>query len=287
MGSPMNFSDIFMLDYLHQHHITGEGVGIAVLDTGAYPHLELRNLVVFQDYINHRHDFYDDSGHGTHVAGIIGAEKLGAAPDCHLIILKVLDANGEGKTTHVLQAINWVIEHRLAYNIRIINISIGTISRRQTPDQPLISAVERAWDHGITVVTAAGNHGPLPQTITTPGVSHKVITVGACDDRTDPHLPKSYSGRGPTKNCIRKPDIVAPGSKIRSLAASKNGYVKKSGTSMATPFVSGILALTLQRFPDLTPKELKLKLYETSLDLGLTRNQQGWGLINPRGLLEL
>lgn len=285
MPKTIDYQKIFQLDYLHRQGITGAGVSVAILDTGAYPHEDLKHLLYFRDYINHASDYYDDSGHGTHVAGIIGSSKLGAAPNCNLIILKVLNQLGEGKTSNVLQAIDWVIAHKNVYNIRIINISIGTISKRSSSYHPLLQAVERAWDNGIVVVTAAGNHGPGAYSVTTPGISHKVITVGASDDRLRTHFSRAYSGRGPTISCVRKPDVVAPGSNILSCLNRQNGYIEKSGTSMSTPFVSGILALLLSQNPELTPKQVKLLLYETSLDLGVEKNQQGWGLINPRGLL--
>ncbi|MDD5949157.1 MAG: S8 family peptidase [Lachnospiraceae bacterium] len=285
MQQSIQYKELFQLQTIHKKGILGSQVGVAVLDTGAYPHQDFNHLLSFQDYVNHRSSFYDDSGHGTHVAGIIGSRQLGAAPDCNLIILKVLNYNGEGKTSHVLQGINWVIEHKKIYNIRIMNISIGTVSKKGNPNQALLDAVNRAWDNGIVVVSAAGNQGPYPQSITTPGISHKIITVGSCDDHLMNHFSRSYSGRGPTGSCIRKPDVVAPGSRIVSCLNRRSGYVEKSGTSMATPFVSGVLALLLSNEPYLSPKQVKLRLYETSLDMGTDKNQQGWGLINPRGLL--
>jgi len=285
MQKAIPYHDIFALKTIHSRGITGSNVGVAILDTGAFPHQDLKHLTAFQDYVNHRSVFYDDSGHGTHVAGIVGSHRIGAAPECYLFILKVLNQNGEGKTSHVLQGIHWAIEHKKVYNIRILNISIGTTSRRGNPNQFLLDAVNRAWDYGIVVVSAAGNQGPYPQSITTPGISPKIITVGSCDDHLLNSFSRSYSGRGPTVSCVRKPDVVAPGSRVVSCLNRRSGYVEKSGTSMATPFVSGILALLLAKEPSLTPKQVKLRLYETSLDMGTDPNQQGWGLINPRGLL--
>lgn len=279
-----NYISYLQIDQLHQQNIIGSNIGIAILDTGSYAHQDLQHLCLFKDYIHHRADFYDDNGHGTHVAGIINSQKCGVAPGANLFILKVLDQSGQGKTSNVLRAIDWVIENKEQYNIRIINISIGTIAKPATHQHPLVYAVERAWDNGIIVICAAGNLGPKPYTVTSPGTSPKVITVGTCDDLALVDK-KPYSGNGPTTACVKKPDIVAPGSNIISCKNNRIGYTKKSGTSMATPFVSGCLALLLQQKPHLTPKEVKLLLYETSIDLSISQQHQGWGLINPVGLL--
>ena len=163
------------------------------------------------------------------------------------------------------------------------------------------------WDSGIIVVVAAGNNGPGPMSISTPGISRKVITVGSSDDNVSVEVfgskSKDYSGRGPTPYCIKKPDIVAPGSNIISCninrITGRGGrgqlfqtadypmmYTIKSGTSMATPVVSGAMALLLGAHPELTNKEVKLKLRDSAVDLGQRWEKQGWGLLNVRRLLE-
>ena len=154
--------------------------------------------------------------------------------------------------------------------------------------QEIIKAVEDAWDSGLVVCAAAGNQGPARSSITVPGTSPKVITVGASDDSRAVRFPgarkANYSGRGPTAACVCKPDVTAPGAYIKSCSADfeKKGrsfYTEKSGTSMATPVVSGSLALLLSRNRKLTNKQVKLALRASCLDLGLPRNQQGWGQI--------
>ena len=173
------------------------------------------------------------------------------------------------------------------YNKRIANISIGSASQNTGQNTVLIDAVNRVWDAGIVVTSAAGNQGPKQQSITTPGSSYKIITVGSCDDNIYISGKMHYSGRGPTNTCVQKPDVVAPGSRILSCLNRPTGYTEKSGTSMATPFVTGVIALLLSKEPHLTPKQVKLRIYQTSLDIGKDANQQGWGLINPRGLLNI
>ena len=136
---------------------------------------------------------------------------------------------------------------------------------------------------------AAGNHGPGRMTITTPGISRKVITVGCSDDYKEVDVMGNrmvdYSGRGPTMACVCKPDIVAPGSGIVSCSNQPARYMTKSGTSMSTPLVSGAIALLLERYPDMTNKEVKLRLMERAVDLGMPHNQQGWGMLDAEKLV--
>lgn len=273
--------------------LTGKHVGVAVLDTGIYPHVDFGNRVVaFKDYISFRQDPYDDNGHGTHVAGILGGNGMasnglyrGVAPGCGIIGIKVLDQKGNGNKEQVLKALKWISSNQENYNIRIINISVGTTQKDGREHEDLIKAVEDAWDEGFIVVTAAGNMGPHPGTITAPGSSRKVITVGSSD-----MLLKNQriSGRGPTDHCICKPDIVAPGNGIVSCGAggSKTPYTVKSGTSMSTPLISGSIALLLERYPYLSNFDVKKRLKDTALDLGYPHNLQGWGAFQLERFLQ-
>ena len=272
---------------------TGKGVRVAVLDTGVAKHPDLKKrLFIFQDFVNGAARAYDDYGHGTHVSGIlcgegnIQREYRGIAPLADLVSLKVLDKNGNGHREQVIRGIQWVIHHCAQYQIRIMNISVGSVKEGNEQDQKLIEAVEMAWDHGIVVVCAAGNLGPEHYTITAPGNSRKVITVGMSEEQNN-----WYSGRGPTAACVCKPDLVAPGSRIWSCNAfytgSRNYYCKKSGTSMATPVVSGAVALLLEKEPWLTNVEVKMRLKEAAKDLGMERNRQGWGQPDIPKLLRL
>ncbi|NMA82940.1 MAG: S8 family peptidase [Epulopiscium sp.] len=292
----------------------GTGIGVAVLDSGIYPHddftYQRNRIVAFKDFLHGYQMPYDDHYHGTHVAGIIGGDGYrsngkyrGIAPGCHLIGVKILDEKGKGNTSDVLAGIQWVIDNKQRYNIRIANLSIGT-DPKEGEDSPLVKAVHAAWDAGIIVVVAAGNNGPNPQSITVPGVGRKVITVGASDDHDTVQIHgdtiTDYSGRGPTKACIKKPDVVAPGSKIMSCDTRKeyvpssvtasafngnSGYRESSGTSMSTPIVTGAIALLLERYPRLTPNDVKLRLKQGTADLTYPQAQQGWGLIQIQKLI--
>lgn len=272
---------------------TGKGVYIAVLDTGVGRHPDLKDRIVcFRDFVGSGEKNYDDYGHGTHVSGILAGEGVvqkeyrGIAPGAQLICLKVLDKNGNGRREQVIEGIHWVIRHKNQLQIRIMNISVGSVKEGNEQDAKLIESVEQAWDHGIAVVCAAGNLGPEDYTITAPGNSRKVITVGMSEETNN-----WYSGRGPTSACVCKPDVVAPGSQIWSCNAFYSGnrsyYCRKSGTSMATPMISGAIALLLEKEPWLSNVEVKMRLKEASKDLGMERNRQGWGQPDIPELLKL
>ena len=135
---------------------TGKHVGVCVLDTGIFPHIDFTGrILAFQDFIGHRIRPYDDNSHGTHVCGIIGGDGRasegrirGIAPGCSLIVLKVLDRTGNGRKEDVLQAFRWILENKRYYGIRVVNISVGTTCRRAEDHRVLIAGVEQLWDAG-------------------------------------------------------------------------------------------------------------------------------------------
>lgn len=277
---------------------TGRGVGVAVLDTGIFLHEDFEHRVTsFADMVHRRKDIYDDNGHGTHISGIIGGsgkasggKYRGVAPGCSIIMLKVLDRKGNGYASDVLSGLKWIRDNKERYGIRIVNISVGSFSRKgMTENSILVRGVNAAWDDGLVVCVAAGNMGPGMNTITTPGISRKVITVGCSDDDKEVNVMGNrmidYSGRGPTGACICKPEIIAPGAGITSCSNETGQYASKSGTSMSTPLVSGAIALLLEKYPDMTNRDVKLMLRERAVDMGLPMNQQGWGMLDVENLL--
>ena len=244
---------------------------------------------------------YDLYGHGTHVAGIIGGNGYmssgnyaGVAPGVNLVDLRALDANGSGSDSTVIAAIQEAIALQSTYNIRVINLSLGRGIFVSYTQDPLCQAVESAWKAGIVVVVAAGNYGRVSVngsngygTITAPGNDPYVITVGAMKSNgsTSPSAETlaSYSSKGPTTyDHVVKPDLVAPGHGIVSLSApgatleasypaelvngndGNNDYFTLSGTSMATPVVSGAVALLLQQNSKLTADQVKARLMKTT-----------------------
>lgn len=278
-------SQLIHLDYAKEQQITGKNVTIAYLDSGITMHHDFlkphNRLILFKDFVNHRSLPYDDHGHGTHVTGIGSSSRIGVAPSSNILSLKVLNRQGNGKARNIIRCFQWILQYKDIYQIRIVNISIGMeADSTQTHSRTLLHWVNRLWDAGLIVCIAAGNLGPAKGSVTIPGISKKIITVGASDDQCQ----EDYSGRGPTKACIIKPDLTAPGTDILSCYGSSH-YIKRSGTSMATPMVSGAIALYLEKNPAATNKMVKLKLRSSCDDLGYPPNQQGWGRINIQKLL--
>lgn len=286
--------------------LDGSGITIGVLDTGIGPHPDLSDrLIRFQDFVGKRALMYDDNGHGTHVCGILcGSGKVsqgkyvGMAPGARLVVGKVLDDKGDGSTESMLNGLDWILRIREQCRIRILNISVGIGTLEEAvKERRLRAMIEAVWDSGILVVCAAGNKGPRPGTISAVGGSNKAVTVG-CHDGSfavdSPGRCETYSGRGTEGAAFRKPDLVAPGTDIVSCnihyyrlhGKYRNAYVAKSGTSMATPIVSGAAALALQSFPWMTNEECRQKLQYTATDLHLPWNQQGWGMVNVSRLLQ-
>ncbi len=286
---------------------SGKNITVAVLDTGIVFHPDFADrIIAFKDFVRHRNGPYDDAGHGTHVAGCIGGSGLlsggkyrGIAPDCRLVIGKVLDREGGGDTYMMLEALQWILEQRDKLNIRILNISVGFEEQvNLLKIRKLLSALEEVWKAGILIVVAAGNKGPAPGSISPLGMGRNVLTVGCHDG--DYHgggvpLCAQYSGRGPSALVMKKPDLVAPGTNIMATCAAvrKRGvtyeyaYVAKSGTSFAAPLVSGAAALLLEKNPRQTAEEVKRRLCYSARDLKEPWSKQGWGMLNIKNLLEV
>ena len=320
---------------------TGAGVGVAVIDSGitnwhddltylgSSSAVRVKNgqrVAASVDFVNGRLGTYDDNGHGTHVAGIIagnGRDSLGAragiAPSAHLVSLKVLDASGRGVISNVIAALDWVVANKAAYNVRVVNLSVGAAVTESYNTDPLTLAAKRVVDSGVVVVTAAGNLGKNAQGkiqyggITAPGNAPWVLTVGAYSHegtvvRSDDVM-AGYSSRGPSAiDFEAKPDLVAPGTGIVSLSdplstlfvskaaylltgtllGSARPYLSLTGTSMAAPVVTGTVALMMQANPSLTPNMVKAILqYTAQVYPSYNALTQGAGFLNTRGAVQL
>ncbi|MBI2165436.1 MAG: S8 family peptidase [Chloroflexi bacterium] len=282
---------------------TGAGVGVAVLDSGIQPNADLglgSDRIVAS--VNLASDTaLDPGGHGTHIAGIIGGKGngwSGVAPDANLINVRVLEAGGGARLSTVVAGIQWVVNNRKAYNIQVLNISLGMTPAVSYKQDPLAGAVEMAWHAGIVVVAAAGNSGSSNGTIHSPGHDPYVVTVGALDPAgtlgVDDDTVAFYSSRGPTLAWHTKPDLLTPGRKVVSLRVPESyldlalpdrvvetGYFRLSGTSQATAVASGVAALLLQKDPSLKPDQVKYILKHASRPLaGFDANAQGSGVLD-------
>jgi serine protease AprX len=284
-----------------QKSIIEDKIAVAILDTGIGRHPDFENRVVaFADFVNGRLASYDDSGHGTHVAGCVGGSGYashglyrGMAPACRFCIGKVLDQNGEGCIESMYRGLMWVLENRKRYQIRVLNVSlgIGTSGEMERMGE-LVELLDAAWEQGLVVVCAAGNNGPKEGTISPLGTSRRVITVGCHEGGyfgARRGLCENYSGRGSRNMLYRKPDVVAPGTDIISCNIQwkgndrigyRNAYTKKSGTSMATPVVSGAAALFVQKYPQADNEQVKRRMIYSAHDIGDAWNKQGWGMLD-------
>ena len=287
-------------------HLFGEGVRVAVLDSGIWQHPDFvtpkNRILLFRDFIHGRTVPYDDYGHGTHVAGIIGGSGLlskgkyrGIAPECEFIICKILDKNGNGKGEDLLKALRFVRTERKKYGIKVINLSFcgvkeyGEEQEDLTIQQEIEEELVRAKEEGMICVVAAGNNGPVPDSIYFPGNSEQVITVGTSDDEMPVYLNGkkwvNYSARG--KLGSKKPDLCAPGYRIVSCGRSNEIYCAKTGTSMSAPFVTGACVLLAEKYPDIALEEAKWYLQLSAKDLEKEYACQGAGLLQMKAMLQL
>ena len=282
---------------LWQFGVTGTGVGVAVVDTGvdgALPDFASKDhsssRVVASAVANADATTATDSyGHGTDVAGIIAGngdnrspgdplrgKYVGVAPNANLISVKVSDETGKASVLDVIYGLQFAVEHQSQLNIRVINLSLDSTTPQSYKTDPLDAAVETAWMHGIVVVAAAGNRGNTPGAVQySPANDPYVITVGGVDENGSANPANdaiaSWSSLGTTQDGIQKPDVYAPGAHIVSVLAPSsdfatscptclvgNGqYIQTSGTSMAAPMISGLVADLLQIHPNWTPDQVK------------------------------
>jgi serine protease AprX len=269
---------------------TGQGVTVAVLDTG------IGNLPDFAgrlaggvDLTGANNPYQDSYGHGTFVAGLIagnGASSKGLysgeAPGARLVSIKVAGRDGVTHLGTLISGLQWAVDNQASYGIRVLNISLGFPPTQSTVTNPLDQAVEAVWNSGIAVVVSAGNAGPSNGTILSPGDDPLVITAGALDDMATPTVTddemNDFSSAGPTSpDGWVKPDLVTSGRSVVSLAAPGsaiyNGYpfariglanFVGSGTSFSAAITSGAAALVLADNPGLTPNQLKARLLGTT-----------------------
>ncbi len=316
--------------------LDGSGVRVAVLDSGIAPVSGLGGspdaptgkVAAWIDLVQPRaHQLDDPYGHGTHVAGIIAGVETeihdpgdrrtygGVAPGVELVSVRVLDHRGRGLVSDAIAGLEWVTRHADEWNIRVVNLSLGHPVRDPGRFDPLVRACEEAWRSGLLVVVSAGNLGREEDsygTVTSPGNSPIVLTVGAMVDHDSAHRSDdtvaTYSSRGPTRfDGVVKPDLLAPGDDVISLRSphsfldrrfSQNrvgststragdaAFFRLSGTSMAAAMVSGIAALMFSQSPELTPDDVKARLMRSAEKRTDNIYTQGAGLVDALAALE-
>jgi subtilisin family serine protease len=314
--------------HLHSHGITGAGVTVAVLDSGiwegagALTHDTAGHprIIARYDAISDREPDHidDESGHGSHMTSVIARSDpivnrdgstptryRGIAPDVSIAVVKAFDVTGEARMLDLIRGVQWIVDNHERLNIRVVNLSFSMRPRWPYWDDPLNQALMRAWAEGLVLVAAAGNEGPEPMTVGSPGNLPYLITVGAItdswtpDDRQDDYLP-DFSSRGPTPSGHIKPDIVSYGGHMTGFVEPgtsldldlpeyrlSSGEFVMTGSSQAAAVVSGLAALMLEAEPSLSNIELKCMLLSSaepaiSVDgrLAYSPFAQGYGLAN-------
>jgi serine protease AprX len=302
---------------------TGRGVDVAVIDTGVAPVAGLNapgKVINGPDLSLESQSsslqYLDTNGHGTFMAGLIAGNDgqpggyRGVAPDARIVSLKVGVADGGTDVSQVIAAIDWVVQHRTdnGMNIRVLNLSYGTNSSQSYTSDPLAYAVEQAWKAGIVVVAAAGNsgyqNGASAQGLADPAYDPQILAVGGADTMGTPtpwdDQVASFSATAAScSTSCRSADLIAPGAHMQGLRVPgsyidqnnqagvlSSNYFRGSGTSEATAFVSGAVADLLQRYPQLTPDQVKAMLGGSCDKLSSYNwKQQGCGELDMGKLL--
>ncbi len=275
---------------LPHNPVRGHGIGVAVVDSGVTRYADLAGRIRANVNFNPAyHNSVDAYGHGTFVAGVIAGNGsrshggvIGIAPKSDLVNIRVTDDQGAANESDVVAGLQWLLENKDRYNIRVVNLSLNSTAVESPDTSPLDAAVEVLWFNGIVVVVSAGNQGQ--GAIYPPANDPFVITVGATDDHGTPSLIDdtipAFSAYGATSSGVAKPDLVAPGTHILAplprnktfaIMAAHPGnqvnavYFRLSGTSMAAPMVAGAVALMLNNSPSLTPDQVKYRLMATAV----------------------
>jgi hypothetical protein len=290
--------------------LTGRGVGVALIDTGLSPTMtgeaaSVRDMPSFNALTNTQGDVRDITGHGTHLASLIsgfGDSFRGVAPDAEIIAIKAFNHEDTASTIDIIRGIQWAVDHKTRHNIRVLNLSISAPTDLPYYLDPLNIALTNAWSEGLVVVVSAGNEGPVPSSVTSPGNNPWLITVGAADYEEDSGWTKvaPFSGRGPTATGHIKPDIVVAGTLLAGVQPDgairptgepdhrdPKGFWITSGVSQASAIASGFIALLLEARPDLSNHDVKCILANTAVPLTVDADGELSPFAQGRGLLDL
>lgn len=267
-------------DSLRDNGFKGQDITIAVIDTGAYLHKDIYNSVIaFKDFVNNKSEAYDDNGHGTEICGIIAGsgcksngKYYGVAPKARLVVVKALDKDGASNLFRLQDAVSWLIENKVKYNIKIIHMSFGYTQVADYQNDPLYMMVEKARENGILVIASCGNNGNNKH-MTLPGDLPNVISVGSVDylanntaSIKDRYEVSDYTSLISSVKGRRKPDLTAPGTNLITICPKTKktnvfeNYISVSGTSYAAAVITGEIALIWSKYNHSSSSQIESKL---------------------------
>jgi serine protease AprX len=298
-STPQVYRDASGASTLAANGFDGQGVTVAVIDTGVADVPGLDGKLIHQENLSAAPAEGDQFGHGTFVAGLVHT----IAPQANIVSVKLSGADGSVDVTQVLAALQWVSSNANTYGIDVVNLSFGNDSKQSAYTSLLNFGVQKLWDQGIVVVASAGNAGPAAGTVTKPADDPVIISVGSTDDhgtgvRDDDTL-ADFVSRGPTQDGLAKPDLVAPGTRIVSLRAPGStadvnypqarigtDQFRGSGTSFSAPIVAGVVAQVLSADPSLSPNQVKYGLLKGATWVSGDQTGTGAGTVRASRALQ-
>lgn len=257
--------------------LNGRGISIGFIDTGIHPRADFmkprRRILAFKDFVNGKRDAYDDSGHGTAAVAVSSMP----ANEAGIVCAKAFDMSNYGFYSDILASMDWLLEVKDRFNIKIVAVNFGTVLQNSSHDI-LAIASEALWKNGLLVVSCAGNLGPEGATITSPGHSSELLTIGSFHMDNGKLSVSSWSSRGPTLNSTEKPDLVMPG------YVSSEGFL---GTAASASLAAGCAAMVYEKKNNLSPDDAKSLLKLCATSLGELKQAQGRGYIDIKKIEEI
>lgn len=264
-GMPVSYFEDLNISRYHSKNISGDGIGIAILDSGIKKREDLTdNIAYFQNFTGENQKIDDRFGHGTKVAGVISSKihGIGIAPESKLFILKVINDDGQADNYAVVEGLKWILANHKLYNIRIVNMSFGFPNYGDYKDSPIFGCINKLHEEGVLLVSSVGNNGKSTNSITIPAIFPNVVSVGSVV-RESHSLNKYVLSNFTSVDSLipDKPDLYTIGENIKTTSNIGDDFIRVSGTSYSCAIVSGFGALLLQRKIGMSLGELENELY--------------------------